>query len=119
MSNLSGKRWVNAMNDIPFIALGARERKKYDKDGKATDIIEAVRLTAISQETGEISIDLCPYSAEKLERIQKCFSESFTIDDLVGIENCKIFCYKNALRITITAADLRLVSDPRGEMIEL
>ena len=119
MANLSGKRWATAMNGISFVALNARERKQYDKDGKSTDIIEAVRLTAVSQETGEIAIDLCPYSAEKLERIQKCFAKQFTIDDLVGIENCKIFCFNNALRVTITAADLRLASDPGEEMIEL
>lgn len=119
MANLSGKRWATAMNGISFVALNARERKQYDKDGKSTDIIDAVRLTAVSQETGEISIDLCPYSAEKLERIQKYFAQQFTIADLVGIENCKIFSFNNTLRITITAADLRLVSDPTQEVVEL
>lgn len=119
MANLVGKEWVGPMRNISFVGLNARARKLYDKDGKATDTFEAVRLTAVSQETGEISIDLCPYSTEKLERIQKCFAKQFTIDDLVGIENCKIFCFNNALRITITAADLRLASDPGEEMIEL
>lgn len=119
MANLSGKNWAEPMRGISLLGLNARGKKLYDKDGNATDAFEAVRLTAISQETGEISIDLCPYSTEKLERIQKCFAKQFTIDDLVGIENCKIFCFKNALRMTITAADLRLADDTQTEVIEL
>lgn len=116
---LSGKKLVNGFEDEPFLLGGVREKRQFGTDGKATDVIEGIRITAITQSMGNITIDLCPFTSEKLERCKKNFGAQFTVADLVKVEDCKIFVYKNELRVTIIAEDLCIESDPSKEVIEL
>lgn len=113
---LSGKSLIKGFEGVPLILGAVREKRKYDKDGNATDIVEAVRLTALTQEMGSIAIDLFPFSEEKLERCKKNFGVQFTVSDLIGVENCRIFCYDKDVRVSITAADLQLQHDPWNEV---
>lgn len=115
---LVGKQLSRAFDKVPMI-LGTIKEKKQFLNGKTTDVVEAVRLTALTQDMGSITIDLCPFSTEKLERCKQYFGSQFTISDLIGIENCKIYAYEKDVRVNITAADLRLVSDPMKEVVDL
>lgn len=115
---LSGKQLTRAFDKVPLI-LGTIKEKKQFLNGKTTDVVEAVRLTAFTQDMGSITIDLCPFSTEKLERCKKYFGSQFTVADLVGIENCKIYAYEKDVRVNITAADLRLADDTQTEVVEL
>lgn len=105
---LKGPKWVKGFtpNDTMIVS-GIRSKFQYDKEGHTTGAAEAVRITAISQDDGEINVDLYPFTQEKLDRCRNCFGMQFTISDLVGVTDCKIFVYKNALRVTITAADFQ------------
>lgn len=107
MAILNDKRFAAGFAGLPFIITGAREKRRFGADGKATDVVEAVRITAVSQTVGEIAIDLFPFSREKLERCRTYFGLQFAVDDVIDIENCKIFVFNSSLRVTITAADIQ------------
>lgn len=104
---LSDKRLVAGFEGIPFVLIGVREKHRYGPDGKATENIEAVRVTAKSLQMGEITVDLYPYTPAKYERVSGYFGLQFTIEDIVAIEGCKIFVFQKDLRVTITAADIQ------------
>lgn len=108
---LENKDLVNGFMNIPCLVGGTRERKQF-LNGKATDVIEAVRLTALTENMGTLNIDLCPFTSEKLERCKKHFGEKFTVADLIGVQTCKIYAYEKDVRVNIIAADIQFPGNP-------
>lgn len=103
---LSNLKFIDGFEGEKFIVTKATEKRIYDKDGNATSASEGVKVTAVSQKSGEISIVLAPFSQEKLEKCANLFGTVFTMEDLVAPTDCKISCFNGALRVTITAADI-------------
>ena len=108
---LRGRCWFTGFTDEERLILAKAIPRVKFVDGKPTDLIEAVRLTALMQNGEEINIDLRPFSKEKSDRCRECFGMRFSISDLVGIEDCRIFVYQNNLHVTVSASDLSPLID--------
>ena len=100
------EKFIAGFDGQKFIVTGVKPKKLYDAEGKPTSANEAVRVTAVSRESGEIQIDLVPYADDKLERMTALFGVPFTVNDLTGVTDCKIYVFNGSLRVTITAVDL-------------
>lgn len=109
---LRGRFWFDGFSDKERLIIARVNPKMQFRDGKPTDVAEAVRITALMQNGEEINVDLRPFTKEKLERCKGWFSESFTASNLIGVENCTIFTYKEDIRVTVTATDIQLQNDP-------
>lgn len=111
---IRGKQWFTGFTpEECFIAVQAFGRGPF-KDGKPTGVFDAVRVAALMQDGRKINFDLVPFTEEKLKRCQRYFTRQFSISNLVGIEDCKIFSYQGDMRVIVTAADLRIEDDPWG-----
>ncbi len=105
---LNDARFIAGMEGYKLIVGPARAKNEY-KDGKATGHVESVRVDLISQQLGTISLDLVPYSEEKLQNAMSLFSTVITTDNLVKVTGFKTSAMESAFYITVTAEDIAVV----------
>lgn len=105
---LNNPKFIAGFEDEKFIVENAKGKPIYI-DGKPTGQMEAVRVKLNSKTTGEINLDLKPYSEEKLAKADEAFGEKITVDNLINVSGFKTAAVENKFYVTITAEDIGLI----------
>lgn len=85
-------------SEVEGIFTGVAERYQYTEDNKKTNILEAVVISAVTRELGEIQI-VFPPKAGLAGKIEENYDFAFPIkiSDFGDLEDVKISIYNNGL----------------------